>query len=217
MDHVEVHHRVEDGRRLATLVWRPPQPWRVVATSLVGGGIGERGWLLNAQVPLDYGRLDGEDHLAELAAAHDLRGPGVGMLTGVDVARVVHTADGGAEVLATVGLGSPTWAAAPDGDPLRRWRPGTVNLLVLLPVPMADAALVNAVVTATEAKVQALGELGVPGTGTASDAVCVACPAGDRHAVEPFGGPRSTWGARLARAVHAAVLDGAGAGGWAAR
>jgi hypothetical protein len=28
-------------------------------------------------------------------------------------------------------------------------------------------------------------------------------------AVDPFGGPRSTWGGRLARAVHAAVRAGA--------
>ena len=68
-----------------------------------------------------------------------------------------------------------------------------------------DAALANALVTATEAKAQALFEAGVPGTGTASDAVAVCCPPGG---TEPYGGPRSTWGARLARAVHAAVEGG---------
>jgi adenosylcobinamide amidohydrolase len=64
---------------------------------------------------------------------------------------------------------------------------------------------VNAVATATEAKVQAMIEAGVPGTGTASDAIAVCCPPGGR---EPYGGPRSEWGARLARAVHAAVATG---------
>jgi hypothetical protein len=78
---------------------------------------------------------------------------------------------------------------------------------------------VNAVVTATEAKSQAVIEAGFPGTGTASDAICVAAPtsaaalatgpvlAGD--AAEDFTGPRSPWGARIARAVHAAVWVGA--------
>jgi adenosylcobinamide hydrolase len=80
-----------------------------------------------------------------------------------------------------------------------------------VPVPTSDAALVNAVATATEAKGQALAEAGVRGTGTSSDAVCVACRqrrVGDAEP-EPYGGPRSPWGARIARAVHAAVAAGA--------
>jgi len=44
-------------------------------------------------------------------------------------------------------------------------------------------------------------------TGTATDALCVLCP--DEGRAHSFGGPRSVWGARLARAVHAAVMAGA--------
>jgi adenosylcobinamide amidohydrolase len=98
-------------------------------------------------------------------------------------------------------VSAPTWAAAPEGA-WSRWAPGTINLVCWLPVPLSDAALVNAIATATEAKAQALYETGVPGTGTASDAVAVCCLPGSS---EPYAGPRSTWGARLARAVHAAV------------
>jgi adenosylcobinamide hydrolase len=77
---------------------------------------------------------------------------------------------------------------------------------VALPERLCDAALVNAISTATEAKTQALWDAGVRGTGTATDAVCLLCPSeGDAHA---YGGPRSTWGSRLARAVHRAVLAG---------
>lgn len=61
--------------------------------------------------------------------------------------------------------------------------------------------------TATEAKAQALHEVGVRATGTASDAVVVHCPTDG--AEETYGGPRSVFGARIARAVHAAVLAGA--------
>lgn len=80
-----------------------------------------------------------------------------------------------------------------------------------LPAPLTDAALVNAVATATEAKVQALLDAGLDCSGTPTDSVCVAAPAPspDSGAGEPFAGPRSRWGARLARAVHAAVLEGA--------
>jgi adenosylcobinamide amidohydrolase len=84
-----------------------------------------------------------------------------------------------------------------------------VNVVVEVPAALSDAALVNAVVTATEAKTQALLEAGYSCTGTASDAVCIAAPIPDAGEAEPFAGPRSTWGARIARAVHAAVHAGA--------
>ena len=100
---------------------------------------------------------------------------------------------------------SPTWAADLDGA-ISDWHPGTINVVLHVPVRLSDAALLNAIVTATEAKSQALFEHGVPGTGTASDAVCVVCPADGP--VEPFAGPRSVWGARIARATHGAVLRG---------
>src|SRR5690606_36848459 len=84
---------------------------------------------------------------------------------------------------------------------------GTVNIVAVLPVAMTDAALVIGVMTITEAKTQALLEAGYPCTGTASDAVCLAVP--DSGPQELFCGPRSEWGSRLARAVHAAVKQGA--------
>jgi len=150
-------------------------------------------------------------HLAELAAGLGLTGPGVGLLTAAQVTAVVQRQDEGAHVAATVGLRVPTWAAAPPGSadpelaPIRR--PGTINIVVSVPVPLSDAAFVNAVVTATEAKTQAVLDARFACTGTASDAVCVAAPGGGPG--EDFAGPRSLWGARIARAVHAAVYAGA--------
>jgi adenosylcobinamide amidohydrolase len=112
---------------------------------------------------------------------------------------------------ATVGLRVPAWAAVPPGSADRElvpvWRPGTINIIVSVPVPLSDAAYVNAVMTATEAKTQAVLEAGFRATGTASDAICIAAPAAGRP--EDFTGPRSLWGARIARAVHSAVHAGA--------
>ena len=85
------------------------------------------------------------------------------------------------------------------------WRPGTINIIVPVPVPLSDAAFVNAVITATEAKSQALSRRG-SGHRHRPDAICVAAPAAGKQ--EDFAGPRSVWGARIARAVHAAVLAG---------
>lgn len=202
---VQIRSRREGGRELPVIVWRFPSPVRAVASAPHGGGLGHRRWILNAQVPFSYGRRDPEHHLHGLSVSLGLPGRGVGMLTAADVRGFTQATDGGVEVAATVGLGHPTWAAAPDGaGPVSLV--GTINLVVLVPERLSDAALVNAVATATEAKTQALYDAGIEGTGTATDAVCIVCPdTGRPHA---FGGPRSLWGARLARAVHAAVLAG---------
>ncbi|MCO1596776.1 adenosylcobinamide amidohydrolase [Micromonospora sp. RHAY321] len=199
--------RAEDGRHIPLLVWRADAPLRAVSSGPLGGGIGVRHWVLNATVPMSYDRDDPAGHLAALAADLTLDGPGVGLLTGVDVAEVVARTDTGVRVWATVGLGIPVLAAAPAPAALTQ-RVGTVNIVVYVPARLADSALVNAVATATEAKTQAIGELGLSGTGTPTDAVTVLCPVDGPEAA--YGGPRSTWGAPLARAVHAAVLAGGG-------
>jgi adenosylcobinamide amidohydrolase len=203
-----------DGREWPATLWRPAHAVLAAASTVLGGGLGPRPWALSATVDKDYANPDPAGHLRELARAHGLDGEGVGFLTAVDVGRAVWTEDGGTEALATVGLGWPTWAATPE-DPSEaaagvsdRHVAGTINLLVWVPVRLADGALVNAVATATEAKAQALAEQRVPGTGTASDAIAVCCPLDGP--TEAYGGPRSTWGARLARSVHAAVTTGAG-------
>jgi adenosylcobinamide amidohydrolase len=188
----------------------------MMSSGVLGGGIGAREWVLNAQVPGMYDRTDPQAHLAELAAGLGLDGPGVGLLTAARVTGIVERGDEGVHAAATVGLRVPTWAAAPDGAPDPElapiWKPGTINIVVSVPVPLTPAAFVNAVITATEAKSQAVIEAGYPGTGTASDAICLAAPAGTAAGAGPgvdFTGPRSPWGARIARAVHAAVLVGA--------
>jgi adenosylcobinamide amidohydrolase len=199
----ELRSRVEDGRELPMLLWRFDPPLLAVASGPLGGGIGVRRWALNATVPMSYARNDPDAHLCELADRLELDGAGLGFLTGVDVRGWSVGRDEDAVAVATVGVAEPEWAAAPPrGLP----RVGTINILGYLPERLSEAALVNAVGTVTEAKVQALWELGYPGTGTATDAVAVLCPA-DGPA-QPYGGPRSTWGARLARAVREAVLAG---------
>ena len=219
---VELHWREEVGRKLAMALWRPGPGYRMISSGMVGGGLGPREWVLNAQVPGAYSRMDPVAHLGELAAGLGLTGPGVGMLTAAQVTEVVQRANQGVQAAATVGLRVPTWAAAPEGtaDPELHpiwlddiangtWHPGTINIIVSVPVPLTDAAFVNAVITATEAKSQAIAEAGFPGTGTASDAICIAAPIATP--AEDFTGPRSPWGARIARAVHAAVAAGAAA------
>lgn len=205
----ELRDRREDGHHLHHLVWRLGPGVRVCSSAVLGGGIGLRSWILNAQVPGGYPRLDPDRHLAEIAAAEGLTGPGAGLMTAADVAAYTTGHDGGVTATVTAGLGVRGWAAAPDAQVRVPHRPGTVNIVVTLPAALSDAALVNAVATATEAKVQALLDAGLDCSGTPTDAVCVAAPEPGPGGGQPFAGPRSLWGARIARAVHTAVRAGA--------
>ncbi|MEU6293544.1 adenosylcobinamide amidohydrolase [Streptomyces erythrochromogenes] len=207
-DRVSLISRREEGGEWPMLMWMPGPGRRMISSAPLGGGIGERRWVLNAQVPHGYRRMDPHVHLAELASAAGASGPGVGLMTAASVAEHGRAADGGAWALASAGLGVRGWAADPAPG-LPGPRPaGTINIIASVPVAFSDAALVNAVATATEAKVQALLDAGVDASGTPTDAVCVAAlePSAE-HPPEAFAGPRSLWGARLARAVHRATLD----------
>ena len=177
----------------------------VLSSAPVGGGPGVAEWVLNIGVGSDYDRTDLSDHAGEVAAELDLRGPGVAMFTAVDLSRRRRSISGGVVVDATVGISHPTWAAgtpATDEPAVG----GTINLVVQLPVGLDPGAAVNAVITATEAKAQALAARRVQGTGTATDAVTIVWPA--ETSAERFAGPRSRWGTRIAQAVYQAVWAG---------
>lgn len=203
----EIARHASAGQARPLLLWRLPEPMLAIASTPLGGGVGLRRWVINAQVGKAYSRLDVEDHLREISRATGVAGEGVGMLTAACVESPGEGVDGGVRCFATVGLSAPAWASAAAGLATPS-HTGTINVIAIMPVRLGEAALVNAVMTATEAKAQALLEANVPGTGTASDALCVVCPAGGP--AERFCGPRSAWGGRLARAAHEAVATGIG-------
>jgi adenosylcobinamide amidohydrolase len=175
-----------------------------------------------------YARTDLTAHVAEIVAGLGLAGEEdavCALFTAADVAQVATAESGGVQAWATVGVTRPTWPV-PDGARAGSFvppTPGTVNVVVSLPVVLSPSALVQAVGTATEAKAQVLVQAGVPGTGTASDALVVLCRIVGEGDSEPapggaveFAGVRSPWGAHLARAVHRAVAAGLAAHPWPA-
>lgn len=200
-----------DSSSRGALWWRLAEHgarWPCLSSASVGGGLGEIGWVLNVGVEKDYRRTDLAAHAAEVADRASLSGPGTALFTAADITGVTYGECDEVRVWSTVGVSRPTWPA--DHDALAgagaRLPPGTINTVVLLPVRLSASALVQVALVAAEAKAQACIEAGIPGTGTASDAVVIACsPHGP---AEEFGGPRSVCGARAALAVHASVTSG---------
>lgn len=188
--------------------WTFPQPRPALSSGSVGGGLQAVSWVLNIAVAGDYRRTDLDRHAAEVASEVGLSGSGTALFTAADVNHHQYAALDEVEAWCTVGVTRPTWPAdrAALATAGQRLPPGTVNTVVLVPVRLTASALVQAGLTAAEAKAQACVEAGVPGTGTCSDAVVVV--AGADGPEESFAGVRSYWGARIAIAVHAVVSAG---------
>ena len=59
----EIRVHASDGQARPLLLWRLPEPMVAITSAPLGGGLGLRGWVVNAQVAKTYARVDVEDHL----------------------------------------------------------------------------------------------------------------------------------------------------------
>lgn len=139
-------------------------------------------------------------------------GEAVGMLTSRDVSR--HTlceaeVEGvRATCLATVGLGNAERIGHRLGRVLVDW--GTINIAVLVEAPLSDAALLEALSLAAEARTAAVLSVGLAtplglATGTGTDCIAVAADPG----TGAYAGKHTQVGEALGRAVFDAVRAGA--------
>jgi iron complex transport system ATP-binding protein len=183
---------------------------QVVSSAAVGGDLVETRHILGLQVSKDYSNPFPEEDLLHLADDRHVFEPFVGLMTAVPLqkARIVGEEIAETKVVAivTVGLGN---AIAAGKSPPRSWQPGTINMILLLEASLTRGALVNAVVTATEAKTLALVDLpvltpeGFLASGTSTDAVVVASTG--RGSTFSYAGPGTEIGWLIGRAVRRAI------------
>jgi iron complex transport system ATP-binding protein len=189
----------------------------VVSSAVVGGGFTSARAVVNLHVPKSLRLEETETQLAAFADRRRVPAPWVGLLTSAwtEKARVAEAEADGIRALAVVTVGLSNRVAA-GLDRAAVWSPSTINTIVVVDAVAEAAALVNAVITATEVKTLALTSAGVRcddgrlASGTSTDAVVVA--ATGRGPCCRFGGPVSDLGAVVARAVREAL--GAGVDRW---
>jgi adenosylcobinamide amidohydrolase len=137
----------------------------------------------------------------------------VAMMTSRDVrsARNAVAASGGivAQCVATVGLNNAERAGG-VAAPIERTGHGTINLLAAVSTPLTQAALVEALSIATEARTAAVMDLdweveGGLATGTGTDCVVMAAPSDGAGA--PFAGLHTDIGRAIGAAVYRAVSE----------
>ncbi len=141
----------------------------------------------------------------------------VGLLTAAEVARfALHrcpTPDGAVTVVATVGLGNGESVIPGDVPAHDDAHIGTINLLAVSPLPMAPAAMLEAISIVTQGRTAAVMDLclrtgdGRPVTGTGTDCVVVAAPPGP--AKQPHCGLHTALGRALGQAAYAATWEAA--------
>jgi adenosylcobinamide hydrolase len=191
------------------------RPLTVLSSAVVGGGLATARSIVNLHVSKHCPWEDAGLRLDAFATHRALPAPWLGLLTAAwtEKAQVASESAAGITALAvvTVGLGNPVAAglSARATTP-----PGTINTVVIVDAILPPAALVNLVMTATEAKALVLAGAGLrcpdgeQATGTSTDAVVVA--ATGRGVRARFGGPISDAGWVVARAAHTALAAGVG-------
>jgi adenosylcobinamide hydrolase len=199
------------------------QPLYTLNSSVWGAGFGRHLSIINRQVHKSYMADDpAEEMRTFMLKCGEHPEHTAGMLTAAYVRDVGYSAeslalpDASAEMQkqlkvsswVTVGLGNTARAGVTRNTDLLY--PGTINSIVVIDGKLTDSAMVNAVITATEAKCAALQDLGIKvkaeeygATGTTTDAVVIA--ATQRGTQYAYAGTATKLGYSIGKTVYDAV------------
>ncbi|RUT46396.1 hypothetical protein EJP82_13105 [Paenibacillus anaericanus] len=142
-----------------------------------------------------------------------------GLLTAVQLRHAAvaeeYTDDFAVFCCATAGISNGARAGVKRTTFPASWTPGTINLMLVVDGKMTPAAMVNAIITATEAKAAALSDLGVldaenglTATGTTTDSVVLGVSQSAHWPlVHAYAGTATDIGGAVGRLVYAAVSE----------
>jgi len=187
LDHTEHHVHIDLGRECRSL-----------SSCVLGGGVGTVRHVLNLRVQADRGGNmthfpAPSESIREYCRKHGWEGPCIGFMTAASMKsmRQVRLEEDGAEVVCVVTSGLSNARCAGDPAECRAMpqsvpKPGTINIIVMTNITFSPAAMVEAIITITEAKTSVLHNAGVKSrvsqeyaTGTGTDSAAIICqPAG---------------------------------------
>ena len=209
-----VIHHAEDH-----LLLLPPVSLDCLSSAVYGGGHNRVERIVNWQVPRTYDCGDPqEDFKLRLEHWGYKTEASVGLQTAAVIAggsvfeevgdcfRIVVCTTSGTGNAARAGFGREVYSA---------YQAGTINTVILIDGRMTFPAMVNAMITATEAKAAALQDLGILdpvnrliATGTTTDAVVIAVSQSmDYQQTHAYAGTATTVGDAIGRLVYASVLE----------
>ncbi len=189
------------------IILRSETPLTILSSAVVGGGLTTARVIINRHVSKYYDHPHPEKEMQLFAANRGILEPFVGLMTAVFTKNVWVGVETGGEttvvLLLTAGFSNTTSAGLSSPIQLR---PGTINIILLIEAALTPAAMVNAVITATEAKTASMHQWGMltegafPATGTSTDSIVIACTGSGP--ILPYAGPVTPVGAAIARLVR---------------
>lgn len=201
------------------IVARLEQPLQTLSSAVYGGGFGTADGFVNWKVPLHYNCSDPVGDVGRMLEQWDLSASAtVGLLTAAKLTHASITESEGdcfnVFCMATSGTGN----AARSGmsrDVFPAYSPGTINIILFIDGGMTPSAMVNAVITATEAKTAALLDIGIKdhangrcATGTTTDAIVIGVSQSERYgALHEYAGAATTIGNMIGRVVYETVYE----------
>ena len=163
-------------------------PQRVISSAILNGGLIEAEHIVNWKVPKHASVCDApEKSLSDYAKAQGWQGHVVGMMTAasMDSFRIEQACVEGVDITVLVTTGMSNARRAGDKADIQALlgtthEIGTINLILIFSAQLTDAAMVEAMMIATEAKAAALQNVkilspvsGLIATGTGTDAIAV--------------------------------------------
>jgi iron complex transport system ATP-binding protein len=188
---------------------------RTLSSGVIGGGFGTHRAILTLHVDKNYRNPNPELDLIKAAEEAGFQDSFIGLMTAVFLDQVKitiqKTPDCSLAAVVTAGTGnisSPGFTTPVDP------KPGTINIILIFDRILSPAAMVNAVITATEVKTDLIIKSGLtlpdgqPATGTSTDAVVVASIQNGKAV--PYAGPATVPGWLIGKALRetlGSILD----------
>jgi len=201
------------------LTIEPPTELDCLSNAVYGGGRVSAGRIVNWQVHRDYGGFDPERDLEDMLN-HWGYSPAavVGLQTAAAIAGASVQEEAGEGYRLSVCVTSGTGNAARSGvgrQTYPAYTAGTINTVILVDGRLTFPAMLNALITATEAKAAALQDIGITdpvsgraATGTTTDVVVIGVgQAADSGPVHAYAGTATTIGDAIGRLVYASICE----------
>lgn len=195
-------------------------PQRVMSSAILNGGLVKADHIVNRKVPLNSSSCEAPDRsLSDYANTQGWQGNVVGMMTAASMnsLRIEQACVEGVDITVLVTTGVNNARRAGDKADIQELlgiteEVGTINLILICSAKLTDAAMLEAVMVATEGKAAALQNAGILSpvsrllaTGTGTDAIAVV--SGDGPQEIEFCGKHVLLGEWIGRLVIAAVTS----------
>jgi adenosylcobinamide hydrolase len=190
-----------------------------LSSAIHGGGMGKINRIANIYVDRFYNCDDPEKDVEKLFQEWNYSQESTaGLLTAVKLEHAAVLEEKGEQAslfcCTTAGISNGARAGSKRST-FPAYQPGTINIMLMIDGRLTQAAMVNAIMTAVEAKAAALSDLGIPdsengliATGTTTDAIVLGVSQSNSYTIEHrYCGTATDLGAAIGRVVYRTVKE----------